>query len=224
MNANQKLYTVSQVSEITGVTVKTLHHYQKIGILVPAIIGENRYRYYTDKEIEQLRDIMFYRTLEISLIDVKKLMKLNKSSSRYAVLEAQLHQASAHRDRLETIISTLEKMVLEEKEKVSMEHKDQFEGLKREDDSIYRTMQNIATIYMKPMNLVMFIVNALLVVVCTVNLMFDKPMFIEGTSGYVVTAIMIVIGIAGLILTTRNLHYKSTSELLDIINQKYINK
>lgn len=51
-------YTVQEVANLSGATVKTLYHYQKVGLLFPNSIGENGYRYYTDKELERLQQIM----------------------------------------------------------------------------------------------------------------------------------------------------------------------
>lgn len=45
-------YTVREVARMTGVTAKTLYHYQRVGLLSPAYIGENGYRYYGVKELE----------------------------------------------------------------------------------------------------------------------------------------------------------------------------
>ena len=47
----ETLYTVSQVAKETGVTIKTLHYYQKINLLLPTKIGENGYRYYSENDI-----------------------------------------------------------------------------------------------------------------------------------------------------------------------------
>lgn len=55
------LYTLKEVSELSGVTIKTLHHYHKIGLLAPCEISEAGYRLYGTKELERLQQILFYR-------------------------------------------------------------------------------------------------------------------------------------------------------------------
>ncbi len=60
-------YTVHEVAKLSGVTIKTLYHYQKIGLLMPESIAGNGYRYYGDKELEQLQQILFYRELDFQL-------------------------------------------------------------------------------------------------------------------------------------------------------------
>ena len=59
-------YTVQEVAKLSGTTIKTLYHYHKIGLLIPSFVGENGYRYYSEKELEQLQQIMFYRELDFS--------------------------------------------------------------------------------------------------------------------------------------------------------------
>ncbi|XWX60162.1 MerR family transcriptional regulator [Desulfitobacterium sp. AusDCA] len=63
------LYTVKEVAELAGVTIKTLHHYHKIGLLLPCEITDAGYRLYGPKELERLQQILFYRELDFSLND-----------------------------------------------------------------------------------------------------------------------------------------------------------
>jgi len=51
-------YTVHEVAELSGVTIKTLYHYQKIGLLMPERVAENGYRYYGDNELRRLQQIL----------------------------------------------------------------------------------------------------------------------------------------------------------------------
>lgn len=54
-------YTVKQLARLSGVSVRTLHHYDEVGLLKPAFTGENRYRYYGREELLRLQDILFHR-------------------------------------------------------------------------------------------------------------------------------------------------------------------
>ncbi|WP_229106613.1 MerR family transcriptional regulator [Paenibacillus sp. 1001270B_150601_E10] len=67
------LYTVHEVAKLSGTTIKTLYHYQKIGLLLSAIVMENGYRYYGVHELERLQQILFYRELDVSLEGSKQL-------------------------------------------------------------------------------------------------------------------------------------------------------
>lgn len=62
-----RYYTVKQVAKLSGVTVRTLHHYDRLGLLRPAKLGENGYRYYGREELLRLQQILFHRELEFPL-------------------------------------------------------------------------------------------------------------------------------------------------------------
>ena len=54
-------YTVKTLSELSGVTIRTLHFYEELGLLKPAYHGTNGYRYYEEKELLQLQQILFFK-------------------------------------------------------------------------------------------------------------------------------------------------------------------
>lgn len=59
-------YTVKQVSDLAGVSIRTLHYYDEIGLLKPASHGENGYRYYDEQALLRLQQILFFRELDFS--------------------------------------------------------------------------------------------------------------------------------------------------------------
>jgi DNA-binding transcriptional MerR regulator len=61
---NMKLLTVKQVAKISGVSVRALHHYDEIGLLKPASIGRNNYRYYGRDELLRLQQNLLPRELD----------------------------------------------------------------------------------------------------------------------------------------------------------------
>src|ERR1700742_1594971 len=61
------LYTVKQVAKMAGLSVRALHHYDQIGLLKPASVGQNGYRYYGRDELLRLQQILFHRELEFPL-------------------------------------------------------------------------------------------------------------------------------------------------------------
>ncbi|SFD72254.1 MerR HTH family regulatory protein [Paenibacillus catalpae] len=81
------LYTVKEVSEMSNVTIKTLHHYHKIGLLMPSEISEAGYRLYGIHELQRLQEILLYRELEFSLDQIKHL--LNANPDRQSILQQQ---------------------------------------------------------------------------------------------------------------------------------------
>ena len=67
-------YTVKQVAKLSGVSVRTLHHYDEIGLLEPAAVGGNGYRYYGREELLRLQQILFHRELGIPLDQIGRLL------------------------------------------------------------------------------------------------------------------------------------------------------
>lgn len=57
--------TVKDVSDITGISIRTLRYYDEIGLLKPTKLTESGYRLYNNKALEQLQEIMFFRELEV---------------------------------------------------------------------------------------------------------------------------------------------------------------
>ena len=70
--------TVKDVSDITGISIRTLRYYDEIGLLKPTKLTESGYRLYDNKALEQLQEIMFFRELEIPLMDIKQIMIKNR--------------------------------------------------------------------------------------------------------------------------------------------------
>ncbi len=61
------MYTVKELSTLAGVSVRTLHYYDQIGLLSPARIAENGYRQYDNAALLRLQQILFYRELDFKL-------------------------------------------------------------------------------------------------------------------------------------------------------------
>ena len=66
--------TVKEVSNLTGISVRTLHHYDAIGLLKPSAITEAGYRLYDDAALERLQTILLFRELQFSLKDIKSIL------------------------------------------------------------------------------------------------------------------------------------------------------
>jgi len=67
-------YTVKSVAKLAGVSVRTLHHYDEIGLLRPASVSDSGYRQYSDTDLERLQQILFFRELEFSLQEIKQIL------------------------------------------------------------------------------------------------------------------------------------------------------
>jgi DNA-binding transcriptional MerR regulator len=98
--------TVKDVSQITGVSIRTLRYYDEIGLLKPTEFSDAGYRLYDDKALERLQEIMFFKELEIPLEDIKKIMD-NPNYDKEQVLFTQKTLLEQKRDRLNGIIELI---------------------------------------------------------------------------------------------------------------------
>lgn len=98
--------TVKDVSEITGVSIRTLRYYDEIGLLKPTELTEAGYRLYDNKALEKLQEIMFFRELEIPLMEIKKIMD-NPNYDKEQALLAQKSLLEQKRNRLNGIIELI---------------------------------------------------------------------------------------------------------------------
>ena len=78
--------SVSETAKITGVSVRTLHYYDEIGLLKPSEVSESGYRYYDDESVVTLQQILFYRELELPLAEIAAILK-NPSHNRTEALK-----------------------------------------------------------------------------------------------------------------------------------------
>ncbi len=98
--------TVKDVSEITGVSRRTLRYYDEIGLLKPTELTDAGYRLYDNRALERLQEIMFFKELEIPLEDIKNIMD-NPSYEKEQVLLAQKTLLEQQRNRLNGIIELI---------------------------------------------------------------------------------------------------------------------
>ncbi|HEL2291345.1 TPA: MerR family transcriptional regulator [Streptococcus suis] len=101
MNEN---WTVKQVSQLTGLTVRTLHHYDQIGLLKPAFVAENGYRYYNQENLARLQEILLFRELDLPLKDIQQLLDVTEVN-RQQVLRDHITLLELKRERLDRIIN-----------------------------------------------------------------------------------------------------------------------
>ncbi|MCK4028654.1 MerR family transcriptional regulator [Streptococcus iners] len=101
MNEN---WTVKQISQLTGLTVRTLHHYDQIGLLKPAFVAENGYRYYNQENLARLQEILLFRELDFPLKDIQQLLDVTEVN-RQQVLRDHITLLELKRERLDRIIN-----------------------------------------------------------------------------------------------------------------------
>lgn len=102
--------TVKEVSELTGISVRTLHYYDEIGLFKPTEVTEAGYRLYDDKAIEKLGQILVFRELALPLADIKLIMD-NPNLDYNSILAKQREMLCLKKQRLERIIASLDNML-----------------------------------------------------------------------------------------------------------------
>ncbi len=99
--------TVKEVSELTGISARTLHYYDEIGLFPPSEKSEAGYRLYDDKALEILQQILFFREFDIPLKEIKTVME-NPSLDRNRILRMQREMLVAKKERMERLIASVD--------------------------------------------------------------------------------------------------------------------
>ena len=95
--------TVNEVSKLTGVSIRTLHYYDSIGLLHPTEVTESGYRLYDDTALERLQQILLFRELEFPLKEIKAILDA-PNFDRSKVLEQQIELLTLRKEHLENLI------------------------------------------------------------------------------------------------------------------------
>lgn len=99
--------TVKEISELTGISVRTLHYYDEIGLLKPTEKSDAGYRLYDDKALETLQQILFFREFDISLKEIKAVLD-NPALERNQILQVQRKMLVTKKERMERLIASID--------------------------------------------------------------------------------------------------------------------
>lgn len=121
------LLKVKQVSELTGVSIRTLHHYDEIGLLIPDQLTSAGYRLYSDENLADLQQILFFRELGFSLKRIKELLT-SPAFQRLEALELQRNMLVQKKSQLETMLETINRTIQSEKGESRMTNEEKFKG------------------------------------------------------------------------------------------------
>jgi DNA-binding transcriptional MerR regulator len=130
------MFTVKQLSKMAGVTPRTLHHYDDIGLLKPSRVGDNGYRYYGEESLLRLQQILFYRELDMPLDDIRKIMGRRDFDVQKA-LESHKESLSKQIERLNRLLGTVDNTIDHLKGKKIMSDNKYFEGFSEEEQEKY---------------------------------------------------------------------------------------
>ena len=99
--------TVKEISDLTGISVRTLHYYDEIGLLKPTEKSDAGYRLYDDKALETLQQILFFREFDISLKEIKAVFD-NPALERNQILQVQRKMLVTKKERMERLIASID--------------------------------------------------------------------------------------------------------------------
>ena len=99
--------TVKEIAKLTGISARTLHYYDEIGLLKPTQKSEAGYRLYDEKALETLQQILFFREFDIPLKDIKTVIQ-NPSFDRNQILQMQRKMLVAKKERIERLIASID--------------------------------------------------------------------------------------------------------------------
>lgn len=99
--------TVKEISDLTGISVRTPHYYDEIGLLKPTEKSDAGYRLYDDKALETLQQILFFREFDISLKEIKAVLD-NPALERNQILQVQRKMLVTKKERMERLIASID--------------------------------------------------------------------------------------------------------------------
>lgn len=104
------MMTVKDISKLTGISARTLHYYDEIGLFCPTEKSEAGYRLYDNKALEKLQQILFFREFDIPLKEIKAVME-NPALDRNQILHMQRKMLVAKKERMERLIAGIDEVL-----------------------------------------------------------------------------------------------------------------
>ncbi|NLS89388.1 MerR family transcriptional regulator [Bacillus subtilis] len=125
-------YQVKQVAEISGVSIRTLHHYDHIELLIPSALTDAGYRLYSDADLERLQQILFFKEIGFRLDEIKEMLD-HPNFDRKAALQSQKEILMKKKQRMDEMIQTIDRTLLSVDGGETMNKRDLFAGLSMKD-------------------------------------------------------------------------------------------
>lgn len=123
---------VKELANLAGVSVRTLHHYDEIGLLSPDEMTASGYRLYSAQNIDTLQQILYFKELGFSLKQIKRLLE-RPQFDRLEAFHYQKELLVEKQKRIERMIQTIDKAILQEREEYTMTNEERFEGFNMKD-------------------------------------------------------------------------------------------
>lgn len=130
-------YSVKKLAKLAGVSVRTLHLYDQIGLLKPSARTEAKYRLYGERELLRLQQILFYKELDFPLQAICQILD-DPNFDLSQALENHKVALQARRERIATLLTTIDKTIAQLKGETMLTHEELYEGLPKENAQVYR--------------------------------------------------------------------------------------
>jgi DNA-binding transcriptional MerR regulator len=131
------VYTVAKLAKISGVSIRTLHWYDEIGLLKPAYHGANGYRYYEEEQLLALQQILFFRELGFELKQIQSILKRSEFD-RMAALSSHRKILQKNVERTKKLIKTIDKTLEHLKGTKKMKDHEIYLGFSKEGQDDYQ--------------------------------------------------------------------------------------
>ena len=130
-------FSVKQLARLADVSVRTLHHYDQIGLLKPSISSEANYRYYQQEDLLRLQQILFYKELDIPLAQIAGILD-DEDFDMLAALHNHKKELQKRKSRLEQLITTVNNTIVQLKNKnKKMNYDEMYKGFSKEQATAY---------------------------------------------------------------------------------------
>lgn len=124
-------YTVKHLALLAGVTVRTLHLYDKIGLLKPSVRTDKNYRLYGEEELLRLQQILFYKELDFPLRDIAEILDA-PGFDLIKALKGHKRAMKDRKNRISEILRTIDKTILKLNGQMNMKHDELYAGLPKD--------------------------------------------------------------------------------------------
>jgi MerR family transcriptional regulator, thiopeptide resistance regulator len=130
------MLTVKKLAQAAGVSPRTLHYYDQIGLLKPSAVGKNGYRHYDEAALLRLQQILFYREMEV---DLERIRRILDRPDFDLVSALQEHRAALQQkiQRMQALIRTIDVTILHQMGEIKMTEKSIFTGFSEEQQKAY---------------------------------------------------------------------------------------
>lgn len=128
-------YSIAHVARMSGITSRTLRHYDEVGLLSPAFTGAGGYRYYEPDQLLRLQEILVLRELGLGLEQIREV--LDRGTDRVSALREHHERLVAERDRFDRLARTVQQTIDTLEEGGEMNAQDLFTGIPRDSEKAH---------------------------------------------------------------------------------------